>query len=90
MQNVALPNEPNKERAVIHFSELEKGMVLNKTNLKRIAYATGSDETDDWAGKQIVLYTDPDVEFGGEIVGGLRVRKPKSQKIQEIEDDVPF
>ncbi len=75
---------------MIHFKEFEKGMVLNKTNLKRIAFVTGSDETDDWGGKQVVLYTDPDVEFGGDIVGGLRIRKPKSQKIQELEDDVPF
>ena len=79
---------------MIHFNELEKGMVLNKTNLKRIAHVTGSDETDDWTGKQVVIYTDPDVEFGGEIVGGLRIRRKPSntaqEKVAEMEDDVPF
>lgn len=28
----------------------------------------------DWIGKQITLYVNPDVEYGGETVGGIRVR----------------
>ena len=77
--NVARENERKDERPVVFFRELEKGMVFNQTNLKRAAKAFGSEETDDWIGKKIVVYTDEDVEFGGEIVGGLRVRAPRVQ-----------
>lgn len=47
--------------------------LLNKTNIKRIAKLYG-DDTDEWVGKKVTIYNDPDVEFMGEIVGGLRVR----------------
>ena len=47
--------------------------LLNKTNIKRIAKMYG-DDTDEWIGKEITIYNDPDVEFMGEVVGGLRVR----------------
>jgi hypothetical protein len=39
--------------------------------------ACGSDDTDDWIGKQIVVFVDENVSFGGELVGGLRIRKHK-------------
>ena len=78
-ENVALPSQPKKERGVIYFNEYDKGMVLNSTNLKRAEKAAGSDDTQDWVGKKLVVYVDEEVEFGGEIVGGLRVRAPKPQ-----------
>ncbi|GAF83248.1 unnamed protein product, partial [marine sediment metagenome] len=31
-------------------------------------------ETEEWIGKQIVLWADPTVSFGGKLVGGVRVR----------------
>lgn len=81
-ENVAPPNQPKKERGVMYFNEVEKGMVLNSTNLKRAALALNSEDTDDWLGKKIVVYFDENVEFGGDIVGGLRLRafkaKPKN------------
>ena len=78
-ENVALPSQPKKERGVIYFNEYDKGMVLNSTNLKRAEKAAGSDDTELWVGKKLVVYVDEEVEFGGEIVGGLRVRAPKPQ-----------
>ncbi len=56
----------------------EKPMVLNKTNGNRVARITGTGDFDGWIGHQVVLYNDPDVEFGGELVGGIRIRAPKS------------
>lgn len=90
-ENVSLPTQPKKERGVMFFRELEKGMVLNTTNLKRAEKALGSDDTDDWVGKKICVYFDENVEFGGELVGGLRVRPanrpaPKPQ----AETDIPW
>ncbi len=52
-------------------------MVLNNTNAQIIAMILKSEETDDWIGKQIVLYDDPNVSFGGKLVGGIRVRAPR-------------
>ena len=42
----------------------------------------GSDNTDDWVGKEIVLFTDDNVTFGGELVGGLRFKA--QEKFVEI------
>lgn len=77
-QNIALPGEPKEEKWVMVFEEA-KPLVLNSTNTKRAAKACGSDETDDWIGKQIVAFNDEDVEFAGEIVGGIRLRAPRGQ-----------
>jgi hypothetical protein len=34
----------------------------------------GTDETDEWVGKQCTLYTDPTIMFAGKKTGGLRVK----------------
>ena len=47
--------------------------LLNKTNIKRLQKMFG-DDTESWLGQQVTIYNDPDVEFMGEVVGGLRVR----------------
>ncbi len=76
-ENVAKENEQKRIRCILYFAELEKGLAMNKTNLVRVAKITGSENTDDWPGHKVVIYYDEDVEMGGEIVGGLRVRAPK-------------
>jgi len=42
-----------------------------------MAKACGSEDTDDWIGKQVIVFVDENVSFGGELVGGLRIRKHK-------------
>lgn len=79
-ENVAKPTEDKKIRGIMFFDGYDKGLVLNATNLKRAAAAFESTDTDDWLMKNIVVYYDPNVEFGGDIVGGLRLRAPKAQK----------
>ncbi len=71
--NVARDDEDPEYRWTIKFAEYPKPMVLNVTNLKRLAKALG-DDSDEWLGKQVQLYVDPDIEFGGNVVGGLRIR----------------
>jgi hypothetical protein len=74
-------NDGKKEqRWALTFKELDKPFVINKTNGKRIEKICGSNDFDDWIGKKVVLYFDEDVEFGGEIVGGVRVRAPQTAK----------
>lgn len=65
---------PTESKWVLWFEETEKAMVLNKTNSKMIAQLLLSDDTDDWIGKQIVLFP-TQVDFQGDQVDAIRVRK---------------
>ena len=78
-ENVAKDGAPEELRWCISFNECEKPMVLNSTNGQIIAQVTASEDTDNWPGKQIVLYDDPNVSFGGKLVGGIRCRAPRNQ-----------
>ena len=97
-QNVAMEDQPPEMKWIIHFHEFSKGMVLNWTNVQLIAKALGTEETDEWKGKKIVLFEDANVSFGGKLTGGIRVRaarlKPDSQteepKKPDFDDDIPF
>jgi hypothetical protein len=84
-------------KPVVYFRGKDKGVVLNKTNAKKvIALAGGSTETDAWIGVQIRLYA-TEVPFQGEMVEAIRFMSPLSQPVakpapQEIPDDdsIPF
>ena len=62
-----------EDKWVVWYEEVEKGMVLNKTNTKTISQLLGLD-TDDWYGKRITLFA-TEVDFQGETVLAIRVRK---------------
>lgn len=91
----------NKEiKPVLYFAGKEKGLVLNKTNAKKIAELTGSKDTDDWSGCQVRIYA-TETEFGGETVECIRVKaagkavKPKSKPVEEeleelTDESIPF
>ncbi len=72
---------------VVMFEGAEKGLVLNKTNFKRIAAAYGTDD-DNWKGQAVIVYTEP-VEYQGKETMGLRVRIPK-QTVEAEDTGVPF
>jgi hypothetical protein len=85
-QNVAKEGaEPDLKWCLI-VAEFDKPLVLNATNIATIEAITKCDDTDGWKGKQIVLYEDPTIQWAGKIVGGIRIRAPKSQAAQ----DLPF
>lgn len=71
-ENVAPDNKPEELKWILYFQGDVKPLVLNGTNTKLIEKALGSDETDDWVGKEIVLFNDENVEYMGEVVGGVR------------------
>ena len=75
--NVARDDEEPEYRWTCQFAEFAKPMVLNATNIKRMGKALG-DDTDDWIGKQVIVYVDPDIEFGGNVVGGLRIKAARN------------
>lgn len=66
---------PEKDpKPVMYFKEIEKGMIIgSKAVLNTLIDAFG-DETDEWVGKKITVYVDPNVAFKGKRIGGLRVK----------------
>ena len=66
------------EKAVVYFDEIEKVLVLNKTNATTISRLYG-DDTAEWRGKRIVLYA-TEVSYQGTQMMGIRVRmRPPGQ-----------
>lgn len=66
-----------EKKFVLFFKELDKGMILNATNMNTLYALFNSDDSDDWAGQRITLYTKDDIEMGGKIMSGLRIRAKK-------------
>lgn len=99
--NVALPDAPAEFKFVIQFGEFDKPMVLNATNVKRLFKALGGD-TDDWIGGRMILFVDDNVEYAGNVTGGLRLKPlpPASRPSRRVavtgpsgdsfENDIPF
>ena len=94
-ENVGRDDAPEM-RWALYFSEHKKAMVLNVTSIRVLESAFG-DESDDWRGKKVTVYVDPNVSFQGRVVGGLRLRPIKdkaapvpAQKSEEFDDKIPF
>lgn len=77
-RNVAAEGAPEDKKWCLMFQEVEKPLVLNSTNIQLCEAICGSDDTDHWIGKRIVLFVDPNVSYAGKLTGGIRVRKPKA------------
>ena len=93
--DVSMENQPEEMKWCLEFEESSKPMVLNVTNMRLIESITGSDDTDDWIGKKVVLYDDPSIMYAGKVTGGIRVRAPKGQQPQAqpqpvAAEDIPF
>ena len=99
--NVAKEGVEPQLKWCMEFEESDKPLVLNSTNIQLSHGIFGSDDADDWVGGRIVLYADPNVMYAGKVVGGIRVRKPKSTApkpkpkpapvtVSPDEDDIPF
>ena len=90
----------NDTKPILYFMGKEKGLVLNKTNSRAIAQIYGN-ETDDWSGQPVELYTAM-VDFAGDTVEAIRVRAPRKRNGAErpapapapishdLNDEVPF
>jgi hypothetical protein len=98
-----MPGDAGDQKWVLYFREEPKGMALNITTIRVLEQAYGGD-SDQWIGNKVKVYVDPNVSFGGKIVGGLRLRTPKVMTKQapapppqvntdtdhEFDDDIPF
>lgn len=84
-----------KPQLVLHFKEVEKQFGLNVTNTKAVIAALG-DETDDWVGRKITLFTTYVNDPGGNSVLSIRIKQkaagaktaPAADTIDD--SDIPF
>lgn len=93
----------DETKIVMYFMEDDyKPMVLNNTNATILGKITGCQTAGEARGKQVVVYDDPTVSFGGKNTGGLRLKKVQgaptapraaskpSQSADPFADDAPF
>ncbi len=83
-----IDHDSDEEKYVLYMQEFDKGLVLNWTNIQLLAKATGNEDSDSWAGHQVILFHDETVMFRGNVVGGIRVRavKKKPAVVTEAND----
>lgn len=60
------------DKPVMWFKEIDRGWMYCKTTGHCCSAMFGEDD-DAWVGKRITLYADPEVRFGSEQVGGIRI-----------------
>jgi hypothetical protein len=85
-----------KQKLLVHFAGAKKALVCNVTNARRIAHLHGPDYSM-WGGKKIRLKVEM-VDFGGQIMDGIRVYPASEDKIEtgrqplreDVGDGVPF
>ena len=73
-KETVVTQEGKTQKAVVHWVEKEKAMILNVAKSKAIAKVCGSPYFEDWTGKKVQLYIDNKVKAFGEIVSAVRVR----------------
>jgi hypothetical protein len=92
-----------EHKPVAYFQGKQKGLVLNKTNCKKIASIVGSPDMDTWPGAHIGLY-ETETEMEGETVACIRIAAvpatgkpapappppPVAEDWQAGDEDVPF
>jgi hypothetical protein len=98
--NTAMDGAPQEMKWCLEFRQIDKPLVLNQTNIQILEKVFGSDNSDDWIDNEIIAYTDPNVSYGGKLVGGIRLRAPRSPvkvvakptplPAEDPDDDVPF
>lgn len=70
-------------KPILYFAGKTKGLVLNKTNARKITEITGSGITEEWAGQQIRLYP-TETTFGGDVVECIRVKPVGKARMQRM------
>jgi hypothetical protein len=77
MDRVEMEDIGGDHKPILYFQGKDKGLVLNKTNSNNISAIYG-DDTDEWTGRQIVLYPAM-TDFQGKTVPCIRVRAPAAK-----------
>ena len=62
-----------KKKIVVFFENIDKGLILNFTNREALVKAFGKNPAG-WRNATVGILVDPNVMFGGEKKGGVRLR----------------
>ena len=93
--------QDGNQKPVIYFDGTQKGIVCNRTNAKTVALLAKSEETNDWPGTKVEIFTEL-VGFRGEVVQAIRFRVPGGRAAaaepddgpvrmeEELDDEIPF
>lgn len=104
--NAAQEGESPEMKWCMYFEEVDKGILLNSTNIQLMKLALGVEGPAQAIGRKIVLFNDPTVSFGGKLVGGIRLRAPRlrqpkpapakpasvpnAETLEDLDSDIPF
>lgn len=86
IESVEVKDFDDGKKILLHFKGKDKALVANKTNCAIIQEVLGSDDTDDWEGRQITLMTKK-VEFQGKLVPAIRVKLEEREEEQGSSPD---
>jgi len=76
-QEVVGQGDDAETKWVVYFTEVSKGLVLNKTNATSLSLCLGL-QTEDWIGQRAVLYP-TQVQFNSKMVDAIRVSEKKTR-----------
>lgn len=76
--------EGKSKKAVVHFKEPLKPMVLNVARSKAIEKVAGTPYFEEWPGTEIQLYIEHGIKAFGEVVNAVRVRPMKPIRKQAV------
>lgn len=73
----------DKIQPLLFFQNVEKPFGCNITNARTIEHLLGTDEMDDWIGKEIVLYPSVTTASDGKPVDCIRIRGPIKKAVPQ-------
>ena len=79
--------DDKEHKLILWFTNDERGLVMNRTNIRVLREAFG-DTVDSWAGKIIIVYP-TSVDFRGKLVPALRVRIPSPKQAVGVASPQP-
>lgn len=86
IEEVEVKEFDDGKKIILKFKDRDKQLVANKTNCAIIAEVLGDDDTDNWIGGEIALYTKK-VEFQGGLVPAIRVKLEEKAPASEEAGD---
>ena len=78
-RSVPIPGGQRKDKLVVFFEGVDKGLICNQTNGGVLAELSGFEDPSEWIGTEVTVYVDPNITYGGRKIGGIRLRKPSNE-----------
>lgn len=62
-----------EQPVLVSVAEVQGKTYRPSLTMRKVLGAVWGDETDDWIGRRLTLYRNPDIRFGGAVVGGIEI-----------------